>query len=188
MAGILVVYLAKHISLTNSLFQKYKQESTKDFLTGLNNVRRFDVLINEVIEHSESRNEQLSLLMLDIDHFKKINDTFGHSIGDDVLKELAYVIAGSCRSEDIVSRVGGEEFCAILPNCTVGKALEIAERIRIAVENHIFTDKKLRITISIGVANYPKTVHSIHSIIEEADKALYNSKRTGRNKVSVNEG
>ncbi|MFT9497785.1 GGDEF domain-containing protein [Anaerosolibacter sp.] len=188
-AGYTISYLSKHIVLSNTLYQKYKFESTKDFLTGLNNVREFDVLMNNIIESSKLNQEKLSLLMIDIDHFKKVNDTYGHLAGDAILKELSNVLLHSCRSIDIVSRTGGEEFCIILPDCPSNRAIEVAERVRRAVQDHVFilhNNQNIKITISVGVATFPDTICSINDIIEEADKALYVSKYTGRNVVSLN--
>ena len=127
----------------------------------------------------------VSLLMLDIDYFKKINDTYGHSTGDEVLKELSKLISDSCKYADCISRVGGEEFCVILRDHNTSMALETAEQIRGSVEKNRFTPHRIKMTISIGVAVFPETVNSLENLIEEADKALYFSKRNGRNKVSL---
>jgi diguanylate cyclase len=183
--AFIVTYLSKHIVLSNSLYQKYRTESMKDFLTGLDNVRRFDTLLNH-ISNSLSEGQTVSLLMLDIDYFKKINDTYGHSTGDEVLKELSGLISDNCMQADSVSRVGGEEFCIILRDHNASMALGIAEQIRSSVEQSRFTPHHIKMTISIGVAVFPETVMSLENLIEEADKALYFSKRSGRNKVSLN--
>ncbi len=186
LVGVLVYYISKHIVLTNTLYFKYRKESTKDFLTGLYNVRNFDLSINEIIDKSDGVTSVVSMLMLDIDHFKYINDTYGHLVGDEVLKELAQVLKKSCRSTDYIARVGGEEFCAILMDCNSEMALEIAENIRKTVENQKFTAELISMTISIGVATYPETIHSVELIRSESDKALYYSKQNGRNQVNLN--
>lgn len=185
--AFLVAYLSKHMALSNDLFLKYKNEATKDYLTGLDNVRRFDAKLNRALIASRENSHTLSILMLDIDYFKRINDTYGHGIGDEVLKELADLIRKICKNAVSISRVGGEEFCIILQEIPAKTVRELAERIRIAVERSSFTRHKLRFTISIGIASYPETVKEIKHIVEEADRALYISKRSGRNKVTFNE-
>lgn len=180
----------EYIIASNNLWKKYKLESKKDFLTGLNNVREFDKIFNSVSTRAIEKGEQLSLLFIDIDFFKKVNDTYGHAEGDIVLKELGEILLNTCREFDIVSRNGGEEFSVMLMDCPPQKAVNIAERIRKAVENHSFvlsTGKIINITVSIGVANYPETTDDINKIKEEADSALYKAKKTGRNKVVLQE-
>lgn len=180
----------EYIIAYNNLWEKYKLESKKDFLTGLNNVREFDKIFNSVSTRAIEKGEQLSLLFIDIDFFKKVNDTYGHAEGDIVLKELGEILLNTCREFDIVSRNGGEEFSVMLMDCPPQKAVNIAERIRKAVENHSFvlsTGKIINITVSIGVANYPETTDDINKIKEEADSALYKAKKTGRNKVVLQE-
>lgn len=184
--GLTAVFFVEYIRKTQFLLMKYAQESTTDFLTGLNNVRQFDLVWNTMISNATEKNERLSLLIIDIDHFKKVNDTYGHPVGDRILIELGKVLKNASRSVDIVSRNGGEEFSVILPDCPHDKAVEIAERIRIAVETHQFkvsATHSIDITISIGAATYPETVANTARIVEVADEYLYNAKRTGRNKV-----
>jgi len=184
-AFLLYYYILYAETLIDS-YRRYKQASKKDFLTGLNNVRQFDNLYNEVIENAISRQEMVSLLFIDIDFFKKVNDSYGHKEGDLVLKSLGALLKRMCRSEDIVSRNGGEEFSVILTNCPPTRAVEIAERIRKTVEATIIelsNNLKINITVSIGVSSYPDPVNDIEMLIEKADEALYEAKRTGRNKV-----
>lgn len=187
-AGILVYVLNENIIVTNLLFQRLKQQSTTDFLTGLNNVRRFDKVLNESSKSAVQREEQLSLLMIDIDFFKSINDTYGHKAGDDVLRELGAVLSSACRSVDTVSRNGGEEFSVLLPDCPLERALEIAERIRHAVESHRFPiagGQPLQITVSIGAATYPDMMDNPQDLVQKADDGLYRAKRSGRNRVCL---
>lgn len=172
-----------HMSM---LFNKLKEESTKDYLTGLNNVREFDKLFRLVIEKAVSNNQKFSLLFLDIDLFKKINDIHGHQAGDKVLKDLGKLLRQNCRNCDKISRNGGEEFSILLENATTNKSIEIAERIRKIIEENEFilpSGRIINITVSIGISSYPETVSDITQIIERADAALYNAKRTGRNRV-----
>jgi len=168
------------------LLNRLEQESTLDFLTGLNNVRQFDNALNEAFLNVKNKNERLSILIIDIDFFKKVNDTYGHLAGDSVLQQLGIVLSSSCRSFDIVSRIGGEEFSVILPDCPMEQAIEVAERLRLAVEMNKFiisNETKINITISIGTATYPDNVNNLENLINTADTALYSAKRSGRNKV-----
>jgi len=171
---------------TIKLFRKLEVESSKDFLTGLNNVRQFDFVLNSAMKNVREKDENLSLLMVDIDYFKKVNDTYGHPEGDLVLIKLGEILYECCRTFDEVSRNGGEEFSVLLLDCPNPQALHIAERIRNRVEMHPFllsSDKQIAVTVSIGVASYPDTTKDIEKLIEEADKALYAAKRAGRNRV-----
>lgn len=187
-AGYIAFYIIEYIRNSQELFHRYKAESTIDGLTGLNNFRRFDEIFNSLISSIESKKEKLALLYIDIDFFKKINDTYGHKEGDVVLRDLGAILKNTTRSFDIVSRNGGEEFSAILLDCPLGRAVEISENIRQTVERHRFTlnsGEAIFITISIGVACYDETTTDLTALIEDADKALYQAKRTGRNKVCV---
>ncbi|MDR3593273.1 diguanylate cyclase [Clostridium sp.] len=182
----IVFFYAENLIEFAKLNKKFKHEATKDFITGLNNVRQFDTSFNNISQLALRKGENLSLLFIDIDLFKKINDTYGHNAGDIVLKGLAEILIDTVRVFDIVSRNGGEEFSIILLDCSSSHAMEIAERLRKKVETHEFniSDKvNLSITISIGVSTYPDTTNEINDLLEYADKALYEAKRTGRNKV-----
>lgn len=171
--------------LTRS-YRWYKQESNIDFLTGLNNVRQFNKLYNMLINNEKNSYRIFSLLYIDVDFFKNVNDTYGHENGDIVLRKLSEILKKTCRSIDIISRNGGEEFSVILLDCPYERALEIAERIRKNVENtpiELSNKTKINITISIGVASYPNPISNLDMLRESADKALYEAKKTGRNKV-----
>lgn len=184
--GLTSVFFVEYIRKTQYLLMKYKEDSTTDFLTGLNNVRQFDGIWNALVGNAAAKNERLSLLMIDIDHFKNVNDTYGHPVGDKILIELGKVLTDTTRSFDVVSRNGGEEFSVILPDCPHQQAIEIAERIRKAVEQNEFEvspKETISITVSIGVATYPETVSDTVEIVDIADEGLYKAKRTGRNKV-----
>ena len=167
-------------------YNKLKNEATIDFLTGLNNVRQFDKAFNSLSQQAIRKGESLSLLFLDIDYFKKINDTYGHSSADIILKDLADILKDTSREFDIVSRNGGEEFSVLLLDCSASDAVLIAERIRKNVENRKFYISKevsICVRISIGVSTYPSITNDIDMLVENADSALYQAKRTGRNKV-----
>lgn len=184
--AFLLYYYIGYLEAFTSAFKRYKQESKRDFLTGLNNVRQFDVVYNSFIEKAKNVDCQFALLFLDIDFFKRVNDTYGHKEGDLVLKTLGTLLVQNCRETDVVSRNGGEEFSVLLPDCATGLALEIAERVRRKVENtpFILSDGvKINITISIGIASYPGKISDINLLKEKADEALYTAKQTGRNKV-----
>jgi diguanylate cyclase len=185
--SIFIYYYMEYLYESGYLYRRYRDEVKKDFLTGLNNVRQFDNVFNEIIlQVKAEKRRMLSLLYIDIDFFKKINDTYGHKEGDAVLKELSIILSKACWGIDLVFRNGGEEFSIILPNYSSQSSLEVAERIRTEVQEHEFTlsdGRKINITISIGVSTYPETVMDIDRLLEEADNALYVAKRTGRNKV-----
>ncbi|MGH4138903.1 diguanylate cyclase [Clostridium sp.] len=184
--GSLAYYIANYMSTSIVLLNRLEQESTIDFLTGLNNVRQFDNALNESLINVKNKDERLSILIIDIDFFKKVNDTYGHLAGDCVLQQLGTILSTSSRSFDIVSRIGGEEFSVILPDCPSHQAMEVAQRLRVAVESYKFIlpdENKINITISIGAATYPDNVSDLDNLINEGDNALYSAKRSGRNKV-----
>ncbi len=185
--GFITFYVIKTLRSSQILFNKYKYESTIDGLTGLNNYRKFDDIFNNLIRISETKNEQLSLLYIDIDFFKKINDKYGHPEGDKVLVQLATILKECTRSFDIVSRNGGEEFTVLLLDCSLVKANEIAESIRARVENQSFqlTKQNVHVTVSIGISSFQETTKDANQLIDDADKALYEAKKTGRNKVCL---
>ncbi|KPB04521.1 GGDEF domain-containing protein [Bacillus sp. CHD6a] len=187
--GFTSVFFVEYIRKTQYLLMKYEEESTTDFLTGLNNVRQFDAIWNSLIDNATTKGEKLSLLFIDIDHFKHVNDTYGHPVGDMILAELGKILKNTTRSFDVVSRNGGEEFSVILPDSPHPHAMEIAERIRKAVEAYKFNVSKtelINITVSIGVATYPETVSDRNEMVYIADECLYKAKRTGRNRVCDN--
>lgn len=181
-------FLTNHLIQSYNLLNHLKEESTIDYLTGLYNTRSFDKLFNLMVRDSLEEDTKISILMLDIDFFKRVNDTYGHNVGDIVLKELGKLLSQVVRNIDIVARVGGEEFCIILRDCSKDKTLEIAERIRKTVEENSFVvagGNILKISISIGCAIYPDTTSDIKKLKETADKKLYQAKHTGRNKVVI---
>jgi len=154
--------------------------ATKDGLTGLFVRRYFDMRIEEEIARARRYGKEVALLMTDIDHFKSINDRYGHQVGDEVLKAVAQVIKSIVRKIDIPCRYGGEEFAVILPETAKDGAIVIAERIRKTVASE--TIKGIRVTISIGVGIWQRG-ESVESFIKRVDRALYTAKETGRNRV-----
>lgn len=182
------------VCLENTLnFEMLKRTSFMDPLTGINNRRFFDQRIIEEIDRVRRNGDPLSCLFLDIDFFKKINDTYGHQAGDYVLSETAGQIRGQLRSNDVLARYGGEEFIVLLAGAHEKKAMEVAERIRSATEAKRFdciSDSQKKITISIGISVYLPSefgggaqVVKPSQLIERADKALYRAKMAGRNQV-----
>ncbi len=176
-----IVYLKKEISKRKKLEKKLKKLATTDRLTDINNRYKIDVLLEKHIEISRRYKRPLSFIYFDIDHFKKINDKYGHKIGDLVLIELASLIKKSIRKSDIFGRWGGEEFLVILPETEKEEAVELAEKLRITVKNHKFNKIKY-LTCSFGVANYRKNDDG-QKVIERIDKRLYKAKKRGRNRV-----
>jgi diguanylate cyclase (GGDEF)-like protein len=183
--------LNEKIIQIEKLKKKAELMAITDELTGLYNRRFFIEVINKEIKRAERYQEKLGLLLIDLDHFKNVNDKFGHQAGDKVLKELAQILKNSVRKTDIIARYGGEEFVIILINPEKSFARDVAERIRERVENHSFkiNSKSVRMTISIGISFYPaekKPDVDYNELIKLADHALYEAKRRGRNKVIIN--
>ncbi|MBU3158221.1 diguanylate cyclase [Clostridium frigoris] len=184
--GTLAYYISNYMYTSIKLLDRLEHESTVDFLTGLNNVRQYDNALNESFLNVKNKKEHLSILIIDIDFFKKVNDTYGHLAGDAVLRQLGIVLSTFSRSFDIVSRIGGEEFSVILPDCPAKQSMEVAERLRLAVELQEFIlpdETKINICVSIGSATYPDNVNNLETLVHEADTALYAAKNSGRNRV-----
>ncbi len=164
-----------------------RTESLTDPLTQLANRKSFDTALEEAIAEARAKNEPLSLMMTDIDHFKKFNDSFGHLTGDQVLKLVATSVKHNVKGQDTAARYGGEEFAIILPNTVLRSALTVADHIRRAVMNKDLMKRSTgehlgRVTISVGVATLQKN-DSLQALIERSDKCLYAAKRHGRNRV-----
>ena len=159
--------------------QKLKKLATTDGLTGILNKFTFNKFLEEEIYRAERYGTKFSIILFDIDNFKKINDTYGHLTGDEVLKEVVNVVKTQIRKSDIFARWGGEEFIILLPNGT--DPMKVAEKIKEKVENHKFKNLP-KITVSIGVTTF-KEGDTINSIIRRADQALYKAKEKGKNRV-----
>lgn len=159
------------------------ETSTKDGLTSLYLRNIFDIYLNKSIENAKRQNTNLSLLMIDIDDFKNVNDTFGHQKGDEVLSKIGYIINESVRETDFACRYGGEELTVIMPNTSSSNAFIIAERIRETIEKENFTE--FFVTVSIGISEIDKNINTSIQIIKYADNALYEAKHTGKNKVCI---
>ncbi|HEX8950086.1 MAG TPA: diguanylate cyclase [Dissulfurispiraceae bacterium] len=181
--GLLNV-MSNHISVAFENALLYHIAIT-DELTGLYTQRHFRTSIDRKVTDHEKYGEKFGLLLLDIDDFKKVNDTYGHVVGDSVLGEVARRMLISTRDSDVAFRYGGEEFAVILPSTTAGDAVHVAERIREEMAGYSFGEgsASFRVTISIGVSACPDYASTARELILTADKALYHAKRTGKNKV-----
>ena len=178
-------YIIKYLIKSRDFELQYKLATT-DGLTELYNHRYFQEQIRMQVEQSKRYNTSFSLIIIDIDFFKKFNDTFGHQSGDAVLKEVAQTLRRNVRATDIVCRYGGEEMSIILPNTSKEEALLTAQKIceRVASKKFkLFNGKETNVTISLGVSTYPSDGSTAVEIIEVADKRLYNAKNNGRNQV-----
>jgi len=167
-----------------------KQLSNLDPLTNLYNRRFFIEIIDAELKRSSRFKSYVSLLIVDIDHFKKINDSYGHQVGDKVLVTVADKLCEGLRTYDIASRYGGEEFVIVLPNTQLPIGLEVAERLRKAVQsvNFMIPLDMLSVTVSIGVASFPtEHVDCYNALFTGADEALYRAKHNGRNRVEAAE-
>ena len=177
-----------YIVMENSrLFERVKNLSIRDSLTDLYNHRHVMELVSVEFSRVVRSQEPFSLLMIDVDDFKKVNDEYGHPAGDAVLKELARLVRDTVRMVDMVGRYGGEEFVAVLPRTPHELAVETAERLRRRIHEHVFLagDRKVHVTVSVGVASYPSAnVDSPATLIREADQALYRAKEAGRDRVA----
>ncbi len=165
-----------------------QQESITDGLTGIKNRRYFEGRLHEEVAYSKRYKLPLSLILLDVDHFKSINDTYGHKAGDEVLKNLSSLIASMVRDSDVVARYGGEEIAIIAPSTPKNEAEFLAERLRSAVEKTTIavidaTQEVIQVTLSAGVSTLGHVVTDRDALVEEADHALYEAKNQGRNKV-----
>jgi len=186
---ILIYFISRMKSVLYKTNKTLVSDNEKDFLTGIHNRRYLDISLENIWESARDKND-LSLLMIDIDNFKEYNDTYGHMKGDEVLKLLSNSIKDLLRKEDVFARYGGEEFVVVLNNVLSEEAVDIADKIRLAVyELNIIHNKSpyYRVTISIGVSTiFPSTKTKIEHLLNAADIALYEAKNNGRNNVHVN--
>ncbi|WP_373229168.1 GGDEF domain-containing protein [Cohnella sp.] len=183
-SGAIIAYAIYYLDLSKSLYLKYEAEAGTDYLTGLLNYRTFDSEFNRMLQQAEHKQESFSVLLIDIDYFKQINDSYGHKMGDEVLKQFAAVLTDSKGYFNNVFRIGGEEFAVLLDACPHGQALMVADKIGKKTRECKFSlsDKtSIPITASIGVATFPEVTKE--NLLEYADSALYRAKKTGRNKV-----
>ena len=173
------------LMLSYKLNQSLESIATIDGLTSILNRRGLEDAALKMQDMCKRINLSMTVILIDIDHFKKVNDKYGHLTGDDVLRHIAKVVAGILRSSDVFGRYGGEEFCAFLPNTTESDAIGLAERIRAGVEaSPLKLDRgPIKTTISIGVADSVRAGYDFKGLIAAADGALYSAKNGGRNQV-----
>ena len=170
--------MATELQLTN---QRLQTIAVTDELTGLYNRHYLDEICNQALEKADRHHQPLSLLILDLDHFKRVNDQYGHPVGDEVLKQTALLAGGVTRASDVLARFGGEEFILLMPDTDLTQAVEVGERIRTTLEAHAHL-KAGRVTASIGVAERMRS-ESFKNWYKRADEALYQAKNSGRNRV-----
>jgi two-component system, cell cycle response regulator len=163
-----------------NLLERMQQMAVTDGLTQLANRRSFDRSLDRELQRATRTEGRLSVVLLDIDHFKMLNDTHGHLVGDNVLREIAAALAECGREYDTIARYGGEEFAAVLPGCSSALAVQVADRLRRAVEE---AGTEVPVTASCGVATYPYDGADVDSLLGAADRALYSAKHAGRNQV-----
>lgn len=173
------------LMLSYKLSQNLESIATIDSLTGVLNRRGLEEAALKMQDICKRINLSMAVLLIDIDHFKKVNDRYGHLCGDDVLRHLAKEIAGVLRSSDVLGRYGGEEFCVFLPNTTEGDAVGLAERIRARIEaSPLKTNRaSIKTTVSIGVADSVRAGYDFKGLVATADSAMYAAKNSGRNRV-----
>jgi two-component system cell cycle response regulator len=160
----------------------FEYQASHDKLTGLFNRNKFDEVYSKEVKRSKRYNNELSMIIFDIDDFKMVNDNYSHQIGDDVLKEIAKIIQNGVREQDINVRWGGEEFLILLPQTNLEGAVIVASKIRIAIKEHLFSNKDLRITASFGVSQL-LSEDTETTFISRGDNLLYEAKKTGKDKV-----
>jgi len=186
---IVVGRAAEHYKLLQEAKEKekYKQLAIVDALTGVYNRRYLDETLPREIERAKRYEHPLGLLMIDIDYFKRFNDSEGHLAGDWALKKVAQLIAGNVRGTDLVFRYGGEEFVVLLPETDKAGSVSVAQRIKNSVSRAEFLDSKImptrHLTVSIGIAVFPEDAQTSLTLIDKADSSLYAAKRLGRNRI-----
>lgn len=185
--GVFVFYnFYYHLRSTNDAMRKLRTMVTRDFLTGTGNARHFDAQALVMFKRANREALPLSLLIIDIDFFKQVNDTYGHAAGDAVLKQLVTLLERHARPQDTVSRNGGEEFSLLLADLDIDASIAIAEQIRSGVASYPFElpdGTSIQLTISIGVSSFPSHAKNLNDLVQRADEALYRAKDQGRNRV-----
>jgi diguanylate cyclase (GGDEF)-like protein len=174
------------ISIQNAMrYELLEQMATTDGLTGLHNHRRFQEMLEEEVEEAKRYEHKLSLMLVDIDHFKRVNDTYGHPKGDEVLRRVARVLNELARTTDRVCRYGGEEFAIIMPQTDKNGGRLLAERFRTEIKEQVFQSDQgeFSITFSVGVCTFPDQARHKQELIDKADQALYHAKNHGRDQT-----
>lgn len=176
-----------------SVYGEILKHATLDALTGLNNRRQFDVRLGQEVSTAKRKKTPLCCIMIDVDYFKKVNDTYGHIAGDCILKQVGKIIPKELREYDIAARYGGEEFSILLPFTSIQEAFAVAQRLRKAIEEtemdiseaRVPNTKTIKVTASFGVSEYVETIKDPKELYKMADSALYEAKERGRNRVIV---
>ncbi|MBE7454571.1 MAG: GGDEF domain-containing protein [Kofleriaceae bacterium] len=184
MLGVIATQVA--VSLQNGLlYKRMETMATTDGLTGLTNHRTFQDRFAQLLDRAERHGHQAALLLTDVDFFKKVNDNYGHPVGDEVLRRVARVLEQVARKIDITARYGGEEFVVVLESSNAEQARQVGDRLRQEVGKLVIETEKgpLRVTMSVGVASFPDDARDRATLIERADHALYHAKHSGRNQV-----
>ena len=180
-----VVWVARNITQRHALEYQLRQLSETDFLTGVSNKRKLLSQLTTLFSTFKRHQHNVSLLMIDVDYFKNINDIYGHLQGDKILKNIANICKQQLRNEDLMFRYGGEEFVIILPHISPEQAYAYANRIRLAVSQEIKLDKVKQVSISIGIAEFESVDEQEDRILGRADQALYKAKNNGRNCIEI---
>jgi diguanylate cyclase (GGDEF)-like protein len=169
------------------LHDQLREQANRDALTGLFNRRYLDSTLDRELARCKRDGQPLALIMIDIDHFKQINDTYGHQAGDEILLKLGTLLAGMARAGDVACRYGGEEFLLLIPTMPLDAAVVRAGELRTTFGEMVvpFGEFRLKATLSIGVSAYPGHGVSAEELIRHADKALYRAKHGGRNRVEI---
>lgn len=185
---ILLLFGSTLITFLGDASKQFRKEAITDYLTGLYNRRYLSKRLKEVVFSAQRHLIPISLIVVDIDHFKKVNDTYGHDAGDAVIKTIANILTDVIRGSDLAARLGGEEFCIMLPHTNICAAMLLAERMRQAIEDTQITygGKNIAVTASFGVSEIDLN-NSPDDALLNADAALYQSKSAGRNKVTANQ-
>ena len=185
---LLVAYITTMLSADiRRAYGHMKLLSETDELTGVLNMRAFGAIGDRIYRQAERYARPFSVLMIDSDHLKSVNDTLGHDAGNRLLKLTVQCIQSQLRQTDVVARFGGDEFVVVLPDTTANGAVGVAERIRKSIESSPLTarDKKVSTTVSIGIAGYPTQGHDLDTVLERADNAMYTSKSGGKNRITL---
>ncbi|HEV3232394.1 MAG TPA: sensor domain-containing diguanylate cyclase [Candidatus Dormibacteraeota bacterium] len=187
---ILALIIGGMVIFAGRMFESTERESLSDPLTGLANRRFFQEILLRELRRAQRANQPVALLIADIDHFKGVNDTYGHGVGDEVLEQVAGIMLSSVRATDFVIRYGGEEFIVLLPETRLADATAVAEKLRRTIGDTILESTSrpgitLKCTVSVGVAAYPSDGATGEQMILKADKALYFAKQNGRNRIAT---
>ncbi|MEL0584959.1 MAG: GGDEF domain-containing protein [Candidatus Thiodiazotropha sp. (ex. Lucinoma kazani)] len=185
--GLISVFFARNSVQKKLAFRQLQQYATTDGLTGLSNRRELDKLSTREFKRAHRFSRQLSVMMLDLDHFKRVNDTYDHTVGDKVLKHIAGICEGAIRGQDLLARYGGEEFTILLPETDIEGAAQLGQRIcdNVAITPCQVGQIEIAITVSIGASEMEVGDEDFQDVLLRADKALYEAKKRGRNQVVV---